>query len=68
MTKDEAIRAMLDGEKVTHRYFMAHEWVTILDPIRNTYLFEDGVTIDAQIFWRNRRTDDWLIDWDIFEE
>ena len=65
MTKDEAIKAMLQGEKVSHRFFGKDEAMMLLDPVKNIYLFEDGVKIDAQSFWSIRMDEDWLEDWEI---
>lgn len=65
MTKDEAIKAMLQGEKVSHRFFGEDESMTFLDPVKNIYLFEDGVRIDAQTFWSIRMKEEWLEDWEI---
>ena len=70
MTKEEAIQAMLDGKKVTHRFFMDDEYMFLCDKINNVYQFEDGVEIDAQKFWgmKMENIEDWEEDWEIFEE
>ena len=69
MTKEEAIQAMLDGKKVTHRYFEKGEYMFLSDKKTNTYQFEDGCEIDAVDFWRSHRNDEcWEEDWEIFEE
>jgi len=67
MTKDEMLTALNEGKKVTHRYFTDEEWMMLIDPIDNIYLFEDGVKIPAHEFWANRRDMDWMEDWEIFK-
>lgn len=64
MTKNVAILEMLTGERVTHRYFNSHEWVTIE---RGMYVFEDGVKIKPSEFWSTRNSEDWKEDWSIFK-
>lgn len=65
MTKQEAIKAMLDGKKVRHtRYFSDSEWVTAISP--SVYLFEDGVKCDSYIFWAYRNNEGFNNDWEIF--
>jgi len=63
MLKAEAIQAMSEGKKVTHRHFTLYEWVT-MTPDGNL-LFDDGVKCSPMEFWR-WRTDptydkDWMI-------
>lgn len=41
MTKQEAITAMREGKKVTHRYFSSNEWMTFDND--GKILLEDGV-------------------------
>ena len=60
MTKLEAISAMSQGKKVTHRYFDKDEWVTMS---ASHFLFEDGVSCSPVIFWQYRQGKEWLIDW-----
>jgi hypothetical protein len=64
MTKQEAISEMLKGNKVTHRHFSDDEWVTALSP--SVYLFEDGVKVDAGLFWEDRSSSAFESDWEIF--
>lgn len=40
MTKEQAIQAMREGKKITHRYFATDEWMTIEHG--NIITFEDG--------------------------
>lgn len=65
MTKDEAIKAMREGKKVTHRYLADHEWVKMLSAIQLET--EDGVIHDYSQFWVMRSHSGWQNDWKIFE-
>lgn len=64
MTKQEALQAMREGNKVTHKYFTDDEWVksnqdgTIL-------ILEDGVECSPAEFWRWRTDEYWNNDWSI---
>lgn len=61
MTKDEAIQAMEQGHKVTHRYFSADEWMRLAGRL---YEFEDGCLCDPDEFWPDREEgfdDGWSI-------
>lgn len=66
MTKDEAIQAMKQGKKVTHRYFASDEYVCI--KTEDEFTFEDGVTCSPQEFFSTRNHRDWETDWEIFQE
>ena len=63
MTKEEAIKAMKQGQRVTHKYFSPNEWVTINKS--GEYLFEDGYTISEQQFWKLRSSNEWETGWSI---
>jgi len=65
MTKQEAIKAMSEGKKVTHRHFSSNEWVTIDG---NQILLEDGVKCSTYEFWKWRTDPSWDSDWDIFDQ
>jgi len=65
MTKFEAIEAMKDGEKVTHRFFENHEFVCIVKGDEEEYLFDDGARCSAKEFWKYRYSMEWLSDWEI---
>jgi hypothetical protein len=47
MSKEEAIQAMKEGKKVTHRFFSSDEWMTIENGF---LLLEDGVRISLEDF------------------
>ena len=69
MTKEQAIQAMRDGQKVTHRYFTPDEWMMIdkKAPIVK-YIFEDGNTISSTMFWSDHSNPCFDIDWSVFKE
>lgn len=48
MSKEEAIQAMKEGKKVTHRFFSSDEWMTIENGF---LLLEDGVRISFGRFF-----------------
>jgi len=56
MTKEEAIQAMKDGQKVTHRYFDSMEWMTMEN---GKIVLEDGVRCAPYEFWRWRLDASW---------
>ena len=64
MTKDEAIKAMKFGAKVTHRYFTDGEWITMED--NQTIITEEGYTISAALFWKDRTCKTFDTDWSIW--
>ena len=65
MTKQEAIQAMREGKKVTHRWFSPNEWITIIN--NNTLLLEDGITISLERFFVYRTAPSWGDGYSLFE-
>jgi len=65
MTKQEAIKAMHEGKKVTHMYFHREEWVTIKN---GQILLEDGVRCSEEEFWKWRSDYWWDKDWKLYNE
>ena len=65
MTKLEALRVMKKGFKITHRYFLPTEWMTLEG---ENFLFDDGVTISQEEFWKNRNTIDWQEGYEYWKE
>jgi len=63
MSKSEAIQAMREGKKVTHRYFSNDEWITMRG---NIILMEQGQECWASEFWRDREGEHWETDWEIY--
>jgi hypothetical protein len=65
MTKEQAIQAMKDNHKVTHRYFGEEEWIIERN---GKYIDEQGLVIDQSEFWKYRQAE-WYDDgWDIWGE
>lgn len=62
MTKQEAIHAMVRGERVMHRFFTPEEWVIMKNGV---VVFEDGVRCSLIEFWNDRTGKDWESDWEI---
>jgi hypothetical protein len=56
MTKEEAIKAMREGKKVTHQYFIKNEWMTMEG---NRIIFEDDCSCWAHEFWADRKYVGW---------
>jgi len=71
MTRDEALQAMIDGEKVTHRFFTSDEYIYMI--AQDIYM-EDDVCVGTttQHFWVERGGrlggEAWETDWSIYEE
>lgn len=65
MLKEEAIVLMIQGKKLTHRYFEPHEWMTMLGP--DVILFEDNVKCTIQEFWTIRSEPEWNTDWSLWK-
>jgi hypothetical protein len=66
LTKDEAIEAMLKGKKVTHLYFTDNEWTKLNGSFEIE--FEDGVKINVDDFWKDRKMEGWQTGWSIYPE
>ena len=68
MTKEEAIQAMKEGKKVTHRFFTDDEFVRQPKPEIDEYEFEDGVVTSNILFWHFRKEEYWNDGWEIFND
>jgi len=64
MTKEEAIKAMSEGKKVTHRYFSPDEWATIVD---GKILLEDGVRCSITEFFKWRQDPSFDTEWSLWK-
>ena len=64
MTKEEAIAALNNGEKLTHKLFTANEFI-----IKKGDNLEDelGFELDWDEFWAERTRSWWNKDWTIFK-
>lgn len=63
MTRPEAIKAMREGKKVTHKYFSPEEWATLDN---GEILLEDGVRCSPSEFWKYRRDPMFDDGWSLF--
>jgi hypothetical protein len=63
MNKAEAIQAMREGKKVTHRYFSQDEWMTMEG---GQILLEDGVRCSQNQFWADRTSPEWEDGYSLF--
>lgn len=66
MIKCEAIQAMRNGEKVTHRWFSPNEWMTLTKD--GMMLLEDGVVCHPREIWDYRTDSSWDDGYSIFKE
>ena len=70
MTREEALQAMIDGEKVTHRFFTSDEYIYMK---AQDIFTEEGYnmgTVHDEFWWiRGDRpgSEMWLDDWEIFK-
>ncbi len=64
MTKQEAIEAMMAGQKVTHRHFTSDEFITMK---LGRIVDENGYSFNANQFWSFRTSESFNSDWKIFE-
>lgn len=65
MTWKEAKNAMIEkGEKITHHYFSDNEYMHLTP---QGICFEDGVKVDMDLFWRDRKDEIWQHSWSIFK-
>lgn len=64
MTKAQAIQAMKEGEKVTHRYFDSGEYIFIDQ--NGSITSEDGCSISYEDFWALRSAIEWDSNWNIY--
>ncbi len=56
MTKDEALKAMKQGKKVSHMYFSADEYIHIVDGqmyAEDGCRFEEGWAIRTESVWQD---------------
>lgn len=66
MTKQEALIALDNGEKLTHENFDSFEWVKKKN--NDNYVFEDGVACPIAEFWIHRTSPSWETNWSIFTD
>jgi len=64
MSRAEAIKAMREGKKVTHKYFSPDEWAT---QENGEIVLEDGVRCAPAEFWRYRMSEIFNDGWELFK-
>lgn len=64
MTKNEAILALLEDYKLSHRFFTIGEYISLDD--YGNIVFEDGLKVNEKEFWSIRKNNDWEIGWEIY--
>jgi len=64
MSREEAIQAMKQGERITHRYFSDDEFIYMDDPLE--IKDESGYAFPAWLFWSHRNTEQWNDGFDLF--
>lgn len=68
MTKQEAIQAMKDGHKVTHRYFIEGEHLSS-NKEGSVYSMDDyGSICNRDEYWQHRQEPFWQIGWEIYND
>ena len=65
MTRKEAMLALSQGHKITHKYFLPTEFVVM---INNVMQDEQGIIFDPAIFWGWRMSEYWDNGWSIYIE
>ena len=65
MTKDQALRELHNGNKITHRHFSDDEWMMLIGN-RCLYAFEDGCLCEPKEFWKWRTDDSWEDGWKLY--
>lgn len=66
MNKTEAITAMLQSKKLSHRFFSPGEWITMADMF--TIILSCGTRCDAGLFWHFRCSSEWKSGWELLDE
>ena len=61
MTKTEALKALANGEKVTHSTFAYGEYIMLADAYN--YMDEDKMLIPTKYFWAFRQIGIWETGW-----
>lgn len=64
MSKEEAIKMMGKGKRMTHIYFSKGEWVTYW---QGSVLFEDNVRMPINQFWADRQLKGFNDGWSEFK-
>lgn len=66
MNRNELLKFLRAGHRMTHTYFSKHEWMQLTGP--NHLIFEDGVVVTQDEFWNIRKGSAWHTGWSIYVE
>jgi len=64
MTKTDAIKCLIKGEKLTHRYFGSDEWIR---QEGGYYYDENEYRLNIDEFWHYRQSASFEDGWEIFK-
>lgn len=64
MNKEDAIKALRSGKKISHKYFSSDEYI---EQKEGFYYDEKGYQIDIESFWYYRRNDGFEDGFEIYE-
>lgn len=59
LTRAEAIQALREGKRVTHRLFAYNEWMVLVQGYSDLIRFEDGVHMTLGEFFSYRNETEW---------
>ncbi len=62
MNREDAIKAMKQGKKVTHRFMSWNEYIYMIGDV--LYDEEDCI-LNFEEFWKHRNVENWNKDWSI---
>jgi len=63
MTKEEAFQKLREGEKITHKYFLPHEYIYMKDG----ELMTEEDYYGTPEFWKLRAGPQWDNGWEIYK-
>lgn len=63
LSKSEAIKALAEGKKVTHRYFTDDEFIY---QEGDYYVDENGYRFKPELFWWDRKSEIFEIGWSLY--
>ena len=66
LSKQDMLKLLNKGKKVSHRYFSSNEWMK-LDNNGVGFEFEDGYIVSPTAFWRDRSSEQWESGWIIVQ-
>ena len=64
LTKEQAITEMLNGKKITHRYFSSNEYIFM--KLNDSKIYSEDGVCHGYNFWGHRQGDGWRNGYSIF--